>query len=135
MAIKKRPRPKPVRPNPAAARRRKHEKHCIDLYNRLQADYDDPIFDAMQEVSHILGLQVDVTWTTDQLIETMLARTTTTIQTWQWFSDKDRMIEVHMRYLDSKRQRHKIVTIRSHRLALAVTLAYVQLCKQTGKFI
>lgn len=147
MSIKKRrlkakpsqPKKKPKLVNPA---KRKHQKRCDDLYNRLQAGYDDPIYWAMQEVSHELKLKIDVTIGTERLIEEIIKRCDCEVQTLQMNYPDHVSYRVSLSYTDkTKKPKHgylyptKYVVKTSHRLALAVTLSYVELCKHTGWFI
>lgn len=139
MAIKKRkiktrvkPKPKPKSP---------HVKKCERLYKQLQAEHDDPVYDAMTEVCGYLGLHPSLM--ADMLVEEIISRFDAEIKTIQINRDSNRRnYRVYLGYRDrTKEPRYgyiypsKYVVKSSHRLVLAATMAYVEICKHTRRFV
>lgn len=143
MAVKPKPSNKrhikvkpPVKPLSAKA---KFGRVIDDLYNRLQAD--GKAFDAFSELSdHVnVSFRGDMQYVALCLME----RCSTTLSTLQMNYDADCVsFMCNMQYEDKAQKpvngwyrAPKIAVITSPSLALAVTLAYLQVCKQIGRFI
>lgn len=146
MPIKKRkrpgkPKPRRAKVSPALL---KHRRVCVNYYNRLQADDDGSIYDALQELCFSLGISDDVTINgCERLVEAILIRFDGEVSASQTDpNDNYRGYRCVLRYVDRAAEpKHGflyptlVVVKSSHRMSLAVTLAYVEICKNIGRFV
>lgn len=141
MAIKKRkikkrfvPKPKPLTA---------HEKCCNRLYKMLNAEHDDPIYEAAEEICGHLRLHPSLM--SDMLAEAILSRFDAEVKTLQVNYESKHYhptYRVMLNYTDRTkpalhgyRYPHLYCLKTSHRLSLAASLAYVEICKHIGRFV
>jgi hypothetical protein len=139
MAIQKRKRP--VRRGPRRVKTDRttlmHRAKCRELYNRLQADDDDSIQYVMDQ---IIG-RPDVPPLL--FVEDVLARFSATVETVQPIAYGAKPhYRVFLRYQDRTQQKRiggPFATLycakHSTRLIHAVTLAYIEISKNIGRFV
>ena len=136
--IRKRKPSKPkLRLSPA---QRKHRDKCIDYYNRLQADPDD---DALEHlISKITKKSGSAYYDVYLAVEQLLRRCDARVVTLQANYPDHYAFQVTLAYTDRTKKPKfgylypsKTVVKTSPRLVHSVMLAYVELCKHTGRFI
>lgn len=138
MPIPKRtiPKPRPSQPRKLPTpERRKHNKLCAELYNRLQADPDD------FELESLLR-RVTKRPTTYLAVEYVLSRADSKVETLQINSPDQVSYRTTMTYTDRTKKPiqgylypSKTVVKTSRRMVHSAILAYIELCKHVGRFI
>ena len=134
---KKKPSKPKVKLSPA---QRKHNDKCAKYYNRLQADLDD---DSLMELVAKVTKQSGITYYDPYLAaEQLLRRFDAQVVTLQINYPDHYAFQVTLAYTDRTKKPKfgylypsKTVVKTSPRLVHSVMLAYVELCKHTGRFI
>lgn len=143
MPIKRKPKPPPkrrVKPNPAQIRLRLHRDLCDDLCNRLQAEGQ------FLKTAKGLATVANLSWPKDMpefhMAVELMQRATTRLETLQLNHPDNVSFRCVMEYTDRTKEPElgylfpvKAVVTTSPSMVLSVILAYVNLCKQIGRFI
>lgn len=137
--VRSKPKPKRSGIKKRGAEARKHAERCDTFYNRLQQNPKA----APETILFICqAANVEKGKNAEQIAIELASRVTTTISTFQCYSGKDpRRYEVRMLFNKTvagmKSKPPSIVESRSnsHNFVIAVTLAYLQLCKRVGVFV